>query len=677
MTNLLLVSVGPVQDFIASARRCQDLWFGSWLLSDLARAVAVRLRDECGGADSLIFPASLEVDGRESKPAVANKILVLVPAGISAAKVADTGRAALDDELGLLAKDAFDRLPSLHFYREMAERQVRDLMEYVWVSVPVAGDSNEAYAIARDTAERLLGARKNVRGWKQVKLAGAGGWGGNVPKSSLDGLRESVLDEALYDAISKKRGELKAAALRETYFVRANERLCGVGLLKRVGSDGDVALGARNRPAFHSTSHVASAGVRTRMGRLEALGAFDGYAAALRGTLSQSGLTRLRVPGTDSVASVRIPYAGRHDTVATHRVFGADRLDGRVLYEGQLNAVLEDTVEGFAERPLSAQHDGVKPLRAALANALESLGLSTDDVPTYYAVLLADGDAMGVTLEYAGERAGLAGHRRVAKALDEFSIKCRAIVEASAGSLIYAGGDDVLALVPLHTALACSRELARVFAADLKAALDELSGSPSVYPTLSVGLGVSHHLDDMADARRLAAEAERLAKAHPGKNALAVLVQMRSGGRLQAVGSWAETPPLDVRLARWAEGLLTDEIPDKAAFELDAAMAPLLVESRGAHGQRGAEPPDLTDVAASLATRAFGRRRAGHGEKSMSSSIIDQMRARLSERDTVAPKPLAARIQALSQELQMARLFAKAFDVAFGSPSKPTDGGVQ
>jgi CRISPR-associated protein Cmr2 len=40
MSYLFLVNIGPVQDFIASARRSRDLWYGSWLLSELAKAAA-------------------------------------------------------------------------------------------------------------------------------------------------------------------------------------------------------------------------------------------------------------------------------------------------------------------------------------------------------------------------------------------------------------------------------------------------------------------------------------------------------------------------------------------------------------------------------------------------------------------------------------------------------------
>src|SRR5690606_36119506 len=52
--HLLLITLGPVQDFIAQARRTRDLWYGSHLLSELGRAAARALLD--GGAQ-LIFPA--------------------------------------------------------------------------------------------------------------------------------------------------------------------------------------------------------------------------------------------------------------------------------------------------------------------------------------------------------------------------------------------------------------------------------------------------------------------------------------------------------------------------------------------------------------------------------------------------------------------------------------------
>jgi CRISPR-associated protein Cmr2 len=52
----LVFSIGPVQDFIAAARRTQDLWMGSWILSYLSWKAMERLADEFG-PDVIVFPS--------------------------------------------------------------------------------------------------------------------------------------------------------------------------------------------------------------------------------------------------------------------------------------------------------------------------------------------------------------------------------------------------------------------------------------------------------------------------------------------------------------------------------------------------------------------------------------------------------------------------------------------
>ena len=42
----LSISIGPVQGFIAAARRTRDLWYGSWLLSEVSKAVARSLHEQ-------------------------------------------------------------------------------------------------------------------------------------------------------------------------------------------------------------------------------------------------------------------------------------------------------------------------------------------------------------------------------------------------------------------------------------------------------------------------------------------------------------------------------------------------------------------------------------------------------------------------------------------------------
>ena len=72
MSHLLAISVGPVQEFIAAARRTRDLWFGSYLLSEISRAVAKAVENQGG---KLIFPASSDAEN------VANVILAELHTG--------------------------------------------------------------------------------------------------------------------------------------------------------------------------------------------------------------------------------------------------------------------------------------------------------------------------------------------------------------------------------------------------------------------------------------------------------------------------------------------------------------------------------------------------------------------------------------------------------------------
>ncbi|MDW8481325.1 MAG: type III-B CRISPR-associated protein Cas10/Cmr2 [Meiothermus sp.] len=54
MSHLLTISIGPVQDFIAAARRTADLYAGSQILQELSKHAAKHLAAK--GAQ-LIFPA--------------------------------------------------------------------------------------------------------------------------------------------------------------------------------------------------------------------------------------------------------------------------------------------------------------------------------------------------------------------------------------------------------------------------------------------------------------------------------------------------------------------------------------------------------------------------------------------------------------------------------------------
>jgi CRISPR-associated protein Cmr2 len=277
--------------------------------------------------------------------------------------------------------------------------------------------------------------------------------------------------------------------------------------------------------------------------------------------------------------------------------------------------------------------------------------------------LLADGDFMGAALSALGT---LEKQKALSVALDGFSRSCSAIVKRHLGSLVYSGGDDVLALVPLHTALACARALHDAFAASLAPVL-EGTGLPN-RPTLSVGLAIAHHLTDMAEALELARAAERRAKRYAGpagpKDALAILAEKRSGPSLAFVDSWKNAP--DELLVRWAKRLDADELPRGLVHELGEVVAPLLVPAGG-----GTVPRPDPKLVASLLTRTLVRKHPANEAKKLAPELREEL-----EKVAGGDQP-ARSLEEFSQMLQIAVLFLDAYRTAFRADAPTVPEGAE
>lgn len=619
--HLLLASLGPVQDFIASARRCQDLWFGSWLLSELSKAAAAGMIDCIGTGDdavgALVFPgatarAALE---RGSDTSVANKILVRIRGDAAHVReVAQAGEKAMRARLTELRSHAFrragrdDPARAKHFHERSAIAQVDDLIEYYWVAVPEPPDG-DGYATARAEAERLLAARKNTRTWGQPSWAADG-----IPKSTLDGARESVLDESIFDTPvtgALRRPAISAKERRVWYGVHGAERLCGVGVLKRQG----VQLDAQGRPTrerFFSTSHVAALPLMIGLERDEARASEIGRALV---KLTEA-IERIDPAVLDSFDVV-------HDRVSP--VFG--RLDGSLLFPNRLVETLEEF--GFRDRQEEA--------RAAVRRFLDEARRS--EPGAYYAILVADGDRMGAAID---NQRHFDHHRQLSIALDNFAREAGAIVRKHDGSLIYSGGDDVLAFLPLHRAVACARALADAF----RQRLSDWPTRDGDRPSLSAGLGIVHHLEPMRAALDVARGAERLAKHEGGRNALGIVLSKRAGATVEVVGKWDKLVP---RLNELVKLHRCEAISDKAGHEL-AELALLT---------KNAEPAALEmlrQIQRSEAMRILRRKRASRGAEALTRETLERLETMLEELRDVP--------SALGNELVIAAHIAAAMDQA-------------
>ena len=576
--HLVIVHVGPVQDFIAAARRSRDLWFGSWMLSELSKAAALEIvRQNGNDIECLIFPAPSNFQELQSEDFnVANKVVAMLKE--SPEELGKSVRDAILDRLHAIRNEAYKKVKG-RFDRTTAEEQVNDVLEFFWAACSVNGE----YGHAREVAECLLAARKATRDFTAVT------WGSSIFKSSLDGQRESVIPEPVYDQI--RDGQMTKERLRRDYGVRVGERLCGVGLLKRHGKRGS------GDDRFFSTSHVAALPLLKRL---------------TDETATKKYIESLKQLGILSDELGNVP--------TSHPAF--ERHDGHLLFEERLSEFFEE-------------EDKLKNAKEAL-HEFRRAALDNKSAIPYYALLLADGDRMGKAID-AQETAEQ--HRALSQTLTRFARSAAVIVKDYEGSLVYSGGDDLLAFVPLHTVLVCARCLSDTFRQEL-ATFKVLEGVKQTSPTLSVGIVVAHHLDPLSDALTLARAGEKAAKSVDGKNALAVTVSKRSGADRTVKGPWGN---LDQRLEWFIKLHRTDAIPDGAAYEF-RDLAQRLDEQQ------------LQAAMMKEAVRILRRKEPRRGQE----AIANDVRERL-ERYITAE---GASLKELADELIIAREFAAAQELA-------------
>ena len=511
---LLQISVGPVQEFIAAARRTRDLWFGSFMLSEISKAAAKAVKD--AGAE-LIFPEPNGDLSPESDLNVANVILAQASGDDQAMNaLAEKAREAAVKRFQKFATEAFKKAERW-IVKERWDRQIEDVIEFyaAWTELE-AGEA--AYKAARQKVARLLAARKNLRDF--LPHEGESG----VPKSSLDGLRESVFRDGKVPAIPGLR-------------LKEGEALDSVGLIKRIAGD----------ERFPSVSRVA-VDPWVRGAKEETLRELRPHCEAL---VKAGAISRVK-------GYTAFPYEGTAVLLSRHA------------------AMLAECGEGDKEE--------AKAACKAIADILSRLRPKDRPQEPYFALLVADGDRMGAAISEIDD---IDGHQKFSKTLSEFAGKARDIIEKFCGVCVYTGGDDVLAFLPLDTCLACARELHEAFGELLKGYKSSKDQrSPTLSVGISIGHAMED-LEDLLEfgrgAERIAKKGIRDEAADQGvdRNGLAVVVRSRGSGAVVVREQWrcndkegrADTlaladVSLDERLHYWARLFSDGAIPNKFPYEL-------------------------------------------------------------------------------------------------------------
>lgn len=590
---VVIFSIGPVQTFIASARRSRDLWSGSWLLSELAKACAKSLKDSQA---ELIFPYVENDDDlkENSEFSVGNKIQAVITADNEERLklVIDEAKDAVNERFKNEADNAWRDLPTADkdLRKDIWDKQIGDYLEIQTAWLKITDD----YISATQKAGQILASRKATRDFNPSAITPYDSQL-MIPKSSLDGIRETVLKE---DDSLKNLTRLKLSLSK-------SEQLDTVGVIKRLGFK-------EKAEQFTPISRV----------------------------MADSWIERL-IAHNEDLSKVKENYEELENLGVATRVRGNDKIyqnfayDGQLLYSSRIDALI---------REWQGSDDAIVDWANELKSALKPLWRKYGEPYRYGVLLRADGDRMGELLDKAKSQKE---HQAITQALSAFAGGVSQIMRNHRGHCIYAGGDDVLGFVPLDKAYECANDLQQSFLQSLAEIAGQLNVDKS--PTLSVGLAICHIMTPLSVIRELASQAEKHAKGdhienetskiNERRDALGILLSIRSGNDTKLRYNWSDEKGLKV-FKEFIKFYRKKEIPSRIAYDIRAIY---LCTKDFAEGNKDL----LQNIQKAELTRMLKQARTDNGQE-IKKAIIDE----LAERGEVIG------LDKLADELIVARWFS-------------------
>jgi CRISPR-associated protein Cmr2 len=450
----LLFSIGPVQEFIAAARKTQDLWAGSYLLSYLSWC-AMKVVAEEFGPDSLIFPdlcgqpvadlwlindkrLTLEKPntGKDemSSPTLPNRFLAIVPAdsvkdiaGKAKKQVHGTFlsacqavKEAMEAKLGI-KPDEWDNIwnrQTSDFIETYCAAttfvDVKDCAGFISEYKQVMGITDKwefddllrqyeekgfapnigtTYGQIYRLTEKALGSRKTVRDFKQQNESNH--------KCTLCGVREPVhpgmyKNQNCTEEFGALTGFWRDKILSEFSQIRKSERLCAVCITKRLVSKyyfKDI-LKFDITDNFPSVSMVATAAFKLRV--IENIN--HNHLSVKAGNY----IDAVKNIAGERWSGIPMPMVIRACRDEISRDFA--RLEGDWLYKEAFDnedALWEDNKNKFEKADFKELLRNAKEKQKELFVAIKEFDKGKDKdtqigtPSTYYAILLMDGDNMG------------------------------------------------------------------------------------------------------------------------------------------------------------------------------------------------------------------------------------------------------------------------------------------
>lgn len=523
-------TLGPVQSFVAQARRTRDFWAGSFLLSYLAGVAMCATQIQ--GA-KIVFPVPNDdflnaIQGQGTalpkQGGIPNRFMADIGAcenfnanavvnAVKQAWLAISEKVWQHDEKGL------NQNPQSQI---IWKRQTEQFWDMSWV-------------MTADKEPSALDKRKNFRthtlpsedGYKCMMMEGFQELSGASDKNSGK-KRRAYWQHLAYAIRSKDIGE--------------NEELCAIAYVKRrfvhIFADVKKELNVNGKTLTihgwklpHNVPSVAymasSTWLKSLLNNDLVLKNFEYFLSCID---EMEYMTKIGITQKSEIRNHILSIENLVKKVTLSK--GDISLDGNVYYQ-----TYWDNINNFVDD--KENYDGrIDDHRPKAKSALIELCKSMDNEPSpYYAILLMDGDSLGKQMSVEARQPV------ISQALDDFTNQAQTIVRENDGFLIYAGGDDVLALFSLDDAMRSAYLLQQAYKECFKNAVnkvkDKSPNAEKVYSTLSGAINYCHIgtplTQVLMDSHQLL---DDVAKDGTGRNALSVRVHKPSGQAVQWSLPW-------------------------------------------------------------------------------------------------------------------------------------------
>lgn len=510
---LLLFTFSPVQEFISQARKTQDLYAGSYILSHLCKTVLEKAREEY--QVEIIYPNK----GSKSYPnrfigVLSGEENKLAEIGQDLQEIAEEeflkiGKGILDQVLNEVGDKNKEIMNDLKMLKEDFEKQLKSYLQIYWLFKKI---TRENYQEAYNEIESLLGSIKNTRTFQQLPEQGR--------KCSLT---------TEYNVLLYRQKDIDPSIKNRDNPVD----------LKKGLKPWDIVDYALNIP-------VSSKAPDKLLQPGEGLG---GIAFVKRFAEIYFKNSEDFVPNFPSTAEVALfDVFDKLKSVDEQTFIITEKKDFKIqaIFNLKNNEELSSDLS-------NEQKNDVKKVFGKLKE-------KKINITPYYALIMFDADSMGEFLSGSTLKEGVdlkEFHQTLSKQLAEYAVKAQNILAHPRGKAVYAGGDDFLGFVNLSYLFKVLKELREKFGEI------DLEGFTDRKLTFSAGIVIAHFKTPLSEVLKRTKKMEISAKKiGVDKDAFGLAVVKHSGETVQAVYKWKCDNQLTTDLLEEINKKLTEDFSD-------------------------------------------------------------------------------------------------------------------